>query len=64
MKKSFGSVPKTRLKRLFEALLAFAIEEKRGILHLKYGTQVILRYGQLSNQIYVRTSTSFDFGQI
>jgi Effector-associated domain 4 len=58
MKKSFGSVPKTRLKRLFEALLAFAVEEKRGILHLKYGNQVILRYGQLSNQIYVRTSSS------
>jgi Effector-associated domain 4 len=58
MKKSFGSVPKTRLKRLFEALMAFAVEEKRGFLHLKYGHQVILRHGQLPNQIYVRTSTS------
>ncbi len=58
MKKSLGMVPKTRLKRVFEALLFFANEHKRGLLHLKYAHQLILRQGQQPNHVYVRTSTA------
>jgi Effector-associated domain 4 len=56
MKKSLGTVPKTRLKRIFEALMVFANENKRGPLHLKHAHQVILRHGQQTNQISVRAS--------
>jgi tetratricopeptide (TPR) repeat protein len=58
MKKSYGSVPKTRLKRIFEALLVLANENKRGPLHLKCGSQMTLRRGKQPNQVYVRTSTA------
>jgi hypothetical protein len=58
MKKSLGAVPKTRLKRIFEALMVFANEQKRGPLHLKYAHQLTLKYGQQPNQVFVRTSTA------
>ena len=58
MKQSHGSVPKTRLKRVFEALMAFAIEKKKDSLHLKYAQLVTLRYGKFPTQISVHTSTS------
>jgi hypothetical protein len=58
MKKSLGTVPKTRLKRIFEALMVFANEKKRGPLHLKYAHQVTLKPGQQTNQVSVRTSTA------
>ena len=38
--------------------MAFAIEEKKAPLHLKYAQLVTLRYGKLPTQISVRTSTS------
>jgi tetratricopeptide (TPR) repeat protein len=58
MKKSLGAVPKTRLKRIFEALMVFANEKKRGPMHLKHAHQVTLKHGQQPNQVYVRTSTA------
>lgn len=58
MKMSYGAVPKARLKRVLEALLNYAVEEKNGPLHLKYRQLVHLRRGKQPNELYVRTSTA------